>query len=231
MNLLFEAGADVNAKNHDTVSPTDIIFQSPWNGKVASVLLENGADINQTMLDMSSWRFLATKDQNQLITDIIKHIKLLKVMGLFVNSKNEEFYSKWQPVYLKFKDEKDFGDQCADEIRRMREIRINYRLSLYDILTVDVNEVSNLIANAQFRAIIDSVNFAKNFPIYGFMLKLQFKKGSLRRNLFERSKESFIALSGFQLSDGCPEMIFQYLDITDLKNFITASYISDKEIT
>lgn len=115
------------------------------------------------------------------------------------------------------------------ELEHLREVTINYygHPSLYDILTMDANEMSKIVTRMQFRKIIESEDFDENFPAYGFMLKLQSDKGILRRKVFKRLEESLIALSGIPY--GCSEMIFDYLNSEDLKNVAKASLIVDGE--
>ena len=94
--------------------------------------------------------------------------------------------------------------------------------SLYNILFKDANEMSIHTENRNFQTIIESYHFKSQYPIYGYLLELQSKRGLQRKILLKPAKESLSSLTGICLPDSCSEAIFKYLFDRDLEKLIKA---------
>lgn len=77
--------------------------------------------------------------------------------------------------------------------------------------------------NAVLRRIINSPDLHKKYPTYGFLLELQFRKGSVRRPLLEKAKVALHFFATCSLPDACTEKICQHLNDEDLIETVISS--------
>lgn len=189
---LVELGCEVNAKDKEGNTALHIACTKLRDGVgCASTLLELGADINiennkgETPFDMS----LNCQGYRMNADDFMMlyhHVQKLKTLGLEVNPKNEKCCAQ----LLSEKEECDPGAECfmeesmtekhqerLDEIKKMKRIMIDSRTSLYKVLLEKSALLAEYSRNGEFRKIIDAENFSKEYPSFGFMLKLQDERG------------------------------------------------------
>ncbi|KAJ8673854.1 hypothetical protein QAD02_005116 [Eretmocerus hayati] len=226
MIQLIEHGTDVNARNFSGDTPLIRACKHSNSLKRVVFLLEQGADINvenykgETALTYPCEILMASGySKDKLILNLIKHVKKLMVIGAYVSDKNREMYYEFFNNYSISKyDDYEFGKECKKEIRGMKDLRINRYTNLFNIVFKTPNEMANLSQNAFFRQVIDSPELGSNFPIYGYMMKLQYRRGIFRRPVLEKCKKVLYSLARF--SGESAEKILDYLDDDDLENII-----------
>ncbi|XP_032456871.1 ankyrin-3 isoform X2 [Nasonia vitripennis] len=120
---------------------------------------------------------------------------------------------------------KNHTNDCRAEIKKLKSIRIDKSCTLYDLLLKNTDEMANRVKNTIFKKILSSA-IDTDFPIYGFLLKVQYRSGIKRRNYLNFAKEALAELiPKIPLPDSCSESIFKYLSNADLDNLIKANEV------
>ncbi|KAJ8676205.1 hypothetical protein QAD02_011991 [Eretmocerus hayati] len=229
INMLISHGADVNSINVYGQTALQQMCSSPMDLEITKrtiiTLLDNGADINiQDDMGKTPFTeyFLFADDEDGLqecLAILLKHAKKLEVLGRYISDVNKEARIKLinnsdVPEYH----EQEFIDQCLTEIARMKSTRVDHYTSLYSILSKNPTQMASFCKNPTFLDSIQSNKFGRNFPNYGYLLKIQYKIGMMKRPRLKRCKILLSYSSGlsFELS----EKILEHLDNTDLDNII-----------
>ncbi|KAJ8673849.1 hypothetical protein QAD02_005111 [Eretmocerus hayati] len=220
--LLIDHGADVNAQNFIRETPLYSSCRSIEKCKRVCFLIENGADINiendignTPLTNVCEMSMDAGYGNDKIIEALLKHTKRLMVLGMPVSPKNREIYSRFLELNsLPSYHEREIEEKCLKEIQLMKEIRINQYISLHDIISKTPNEMTHLIRNPSLRKLIRSNDFNSNFPLYGFLIELQFKRGLRRKPLLEKCKTSIQRMTTF--SAETVEKILSYVNESDL---------------
>ena len=185
-------GCDINAKDSDGNTALHLACSNIKNGiSCVRILLDCGADINIENAESktpfeNSFHHKSWLNVDHYIMHLYHHVQKLKTLGLKVNSKNE----KCCVEILKGKNECDQGadyftekdmnkkqNQREDEIAKMKSTTIDRRTLLYDILFMDSKRLAFFAQNKVFKDIIKSDDFTKQYPSYGYLLRLQYLKG------------------------------------------------------
>lgn len=234
MKFLLKEGADrdINVQNIYGNTPLHVACGAEGIAfKNFGVLLESGADINiendegeTPMMGI----FEVTNARREYVVPFMKQVKKLEILGFHVNDKNKESYRKRLRL-LKDLDADDDGfgedkfvDKCETELGHMSTVKMNTNTTLRDVIFRDAHDMALLVENIPFRRILELESFDDMFPVYGYLLKIQFKKGLERKPFLEPGKASMRLLSKIQLPNDCAEYIIQYMTNTDLETIIRA---------
>ncbi|OXU28114.1 hypothetical protein TSAR_015382 [Trichomalopsis sarcophagae] len=224
MDLLLNNGSNIEAKNMFGHTPLQVAFS---RGQLPAIkkLLRYGADINSenpkgfpTINPFSSWRgiYCMCKETTKVIE---VHIKKLITIGFHISDKVKRSYGllKAPPLNLP-READDVFIQCSEEIKKLKNARIDNYTTLYNILFRDQNEMVKHLKNKTLTEILNDPSLERKFPLYGYLLKLQLKKGLVRENYSKPAKTSLELLIGMSLPDSCSESILGYLRNRDLVN-------------
>lgn len=99
-------------------------------------------------------------------------------------------------------------------------VKLDNYTRLKDIIFKNDNKMARHVENIELQQIIESEDFKDKFPIYGYLLKLQFKNGLARKELLKPSKTLMQLINQIKFPDSCYEHIMQYVSNEDLENFI-----------
>lgn len=188
-------------------------------------LLHYGADVNVTdNKGETALSYCIRRKYKVGSTMLIRHVRKLQIIGLHVNQENSRCLStiKHSCYY-----NKEFEMSCRREVHRMKSIKLDSLYSLYDIVHKGSNEMVLHVKQKIMKIMIDSNGFNTQFPLYGFLLNLQYRKGLTRSYLLGPAKKSFSHLTNVGFPDSCSERIFRYLKDRSLRNIIYA----DKLVT
>ncbi|KAJ8673853.1 hypothetical protein QAD02_005115 [Eretmocerus hayati] len=225
--LLVDHGADVNAQNFLGETPLYQVCKGIEKSRIIHFLLEYGADINIEN-DRADTPFTQCHMLSEVggisfktVRVLLKHVKRTMLLGMPVSAQNREIYYKFLEAspFHGF-DERQIEEKCLKEIQLMKEMRINQYISLHDIISKTPNEMTHLIRNPSLRKLIRSNDFNSNFPLYGYLIRQQFRIGHRRKPLLEKCKTSLQSLANF--SSESVEKILDHLDDSDLKNIIAS---------
>ncbi|KAJ8669794.1 hypothetical protein QAD02_001053 [Eretmocerus hayati] len=194
------------------------------------LLLENGVDINivdeknESCLTMIL-NNIALESESVMVDCVItmlKHVKRLMIIGYFVSEINRLAYYKCQFLdrYGGIFRENVFTNECVKELEIMMSISLDQYTTLHNILFKSLNSMTFHCENVLLQEIVESGDFVKKFPIYGYLIKLQIKKGKIRRPLLKESQKILGHMIRFPLSNVSLERILTYLSDLDLKNII-----------
>ncbi|KAJ8673856.1 hypothetical protein QAD02_005118 [Eretmocerus hayati] len=226
--LLIDRGADVNAQNFLGETPLYKACRKLEYSILVSFLIENGADINvendradTPLTHICELLINVGYGHDKLIVKLLKHVKKLMLIGMHVSTKNQSMYFRMLDLYSfgGFR-ERDIEKKCLEEIQLMKYTKINQYTTLHDIVYETANNMAHLIRNSSLRKMIRSNDFPANFPLYGYLIRLQVRRGLRRIPLLEGCKKFFHSLANLSVESA--ERISDYLDDFDLKNIIAS---------
>lgn len=222
------------------IEQTDIdqaLRRCALNPSAAWALLQYGADINavgkygRTSL---SYFFGGSScfGDNLLTYSIFRdHILKMKTIGINISEQNEmlmtRVHKRYEASYTGM-DIRTFTNKCEEECKMLKNIMLNKYTSLYDVMIKDPTSMVQLSNNEDLKNIITSENFDEEYPMYGYLIKLQFRKGALRRPLMESAYEALSSLIESNLPDACVVEIFRYLSDKNLRDLIKAKDVTIK---
>ncbi|KAJ8664437.1 hypothetical protein QAD02_006099 [Eretmocerus hayati] len=232
IELLVSHGCNVNAQNIFGQTPLlSLVYRHSAEVSVTKkmivTLLDLGADINlmdnagETPLTFCHVLILGDEidEWEECVTILLKHAKKIELLGRELSDVNKKSRSKlftdWQIQSFR---RQEFEEQCLAEIERLKNTRTDRYTTLYQVLSKSPNQMASFCENLFFQEIIQSDELSKNFPIYGYLLRLQYKVGLIRKPLLEKCMTLMSRSIG--LSSESSERILEYLDNTDLKNII-----------
>ncbi|KAJ8665291.1 hypothetical protein QAD02_006953 [Eretmocerus hayati] len=226
ITALVDAGCDINLQ--DAYGRTPLHMSSLYRNLAgAFALLQHGADINIEDSHGKSPLSYCMHVFHNIYYIFQDHIEKLKVIKFPISEKNDVCYVKLKSSYKKFKrkwkdvdNEEEFQQRCEDELANMKKVRLDTYSSLFDIIYKNPNEMTSRVKNNTLREIVTSSDFDKLFPLYGYLIKLNFKGGLIREKLIKPSKDSLESLVGIKLPDICAEMILKMLTNESLKELI-----------
>ncbi|XP_008208761.1 ankyrin-2 [Nasonia vitripennis] len=240
---LLEAECDVDARDKNGQTPLYLACSS--NNYVAvEQFLKYGANLNiednngHIILDPIINRLkdplglVGIGDWLARIEIILHYMTTMIAAGLFFNKKLRKAKAVLYTYYKKLNlhifyntgwdriDKLDnFFVKCRAELAKMKGIFVDSYSSLNSIIYKDQQGMSKHVKNTRFTKILNSESFEKDYPLYGFILKLQYKKGLRRASLLKPAQEAWNTFC----PANCPvEHIFRYLSDGDLKNLIKA---------
>ena len=209
MKMLLEHGALVDARNSDgDTSLHGLCRENGWP-LLVNLLLGYGADIRiknkigKTALDEACC-FEPKYDVNS--TMINHSIALFEARGQVNDSIN--FMCDFH--------EEHYRNQCKTELNNME-------LFMRNVLREDAHKLRLLVVNEVFQRAVDEVGTARNrYPIYGYLLKAQYRRGMMRRRLLEETTWALRQLGSRRLSTDGAEVILQYLTDEELVHLAQA---------
>lgn len=201
--ILLEYGSDINITYKDNHTPLEFVTREDLN-------------IRDNMLNPNS-RILCAHV-------LIRHVIKMKAANFYVHSQNLQITNHH--------DETDnFHDECQKEIVNMKaEHFINSKITFYNILTNGDNALAKYMKNEDIARVLKSDEYKTKFPIYATSIIINFRKGMKRKELFDRAREiSHIIFNNFFKSlHDCAEETFSYLSNKDLRIFIDAFSVSNR---
>lgn len=243
IKLLLKKGADrdVNARNIHGDTPMHCTLKNFGSAEVLSLLLESGADVNiedargdtplMCFIDLHSDIATSEPDEEDDLDvefmHLMRHFKKLQIVGFHLCDKNKFVYQKLLKKYRKrinkVFNEQQFGRDCEIELEQMRMIRLDNYTTLRDIIFKECDKMALHVGNVELQRILKAEDFRDKFPIYGYLLELQFRKGLVRKAHLGPGRILMKSMSGIELPDACTESIMHYLSNEDLGNVIRAS--------
>ncbi|KAJ8668251.1 hypothetical protein QAD02_009914 [Eretmocerus hayati] len=237
IDVLVSHGADINAQNAFYETPLMYICDNstqtdPENLKKNIVsFLNNGANINLT--DISGKTPLSVDRVTNIdqpmsldflssIEPLLEHVIKLERIESYVSDTNTNIcdtllqgYSNELHIMRNF-----FSEKCTKEIELLKRLHINSYTKLHHVLSLTPNNLAVLSQNKVFQQIVSEDNFCQKLPIYGPMIKSNFKQGQIRWPLLRESQETLGFILGNMIPSDCAENILKYLDNEDLRNVI-----------
>lgn len=121
--------------------------------------------------------------------------------------------------------------QCEKEIEKMKNFKISNYTTLFDILFKSKNDMVMYAVNKTFIDELHSNDFEENYHFYKNLLKSQFRKGMVRKMLYNQAIESFLNMIQFNLPILIIDGIFQYLSNESLSKLAKANTdVLDKKV-
>lgn len=239
----LESGCNVNVQDNDGKTP--LHFACCHNNiRAVQELLRYGADLNIedcsgkiALCYLFNPELISTHDAydlRRLHLFVQNHIKKMTAAGFSFSDRVLSAFSRgvqcYKSLYPGFLDGmEDSLAQYEAEVEKMKNIKINKYSSLYDMLFEDEQELSKHSKNSNFSEIMECDRLKKDFPYYGFLLKLQFKRGLRRSMLMEPARNTIKSIVDLNLPDLCFDYIFRHLNNDDIKNLIETIKAPDRD--
>lgn len=171
---------------------------------------------------------------------LARHVNKMQVAGCWISEQNNAGYTKSLRLYTFYYD--DGMVRYTGELDKMRNTYLSKYTTLKDVLAKDANAMAVLIGNNTLDNVVNSIqkeisiigsvcpiffshestkNLTREFPVFGSLLKMQYRKGLMRRKLIEPAKRALELLVNLGLPDPCSECVIMYLSNTDLRVIIS----------
>lgn len=242
VKLLLEHGANVNGKNNYGESPLYCGVKSK-NSRIVEFLLKKGADVNDKRNDGRTALHGAVEIEDpNMIYILLEHKAdinakddkgksplslaivriddyISEILTMYLAKQYTEQISKENLKLLESNEKLNrFYSNCLVEIGKMKEYKICYKITFYNILTESDRELGRYARNQNTVKLFKSNKYKAQFPIYCLMLRDSFDKGLQRRHMSEIVEESLNFLwKYFNLSDLLIQRILYYLSFEDLQ--------------
>lgn len=242
VKLFLEHGANVDGKNNNGETPLYCAVESK-NYRIVEFLLKKGANVNEKRNDGRTALHAAieTEDTNMIhilleyeadinakddegksslslaivrIDDWKSEILTMYLAKLHIKQISKE---NMRLIKCNEKLNKFYGN-CLEEIRKMKEQKICYKITFYHILTECDRELGRYARSQNAVKLFKCNEYKMQFPIYCLMLRDRFYKGLQRRHMSEIVKKSLNFLwKHFNLSDLLIQNVLYYLSFEDLQ--------------
>ncbi|KAJ8667448.1 hypothetical protein QAD02_009111 [Eretmocerus hayati] len=231
--ILITHGADVKSKNIFGQTPLHKLLQNIKKNYTEEYsnpmifcdqvisLLEAGSDINSKDRRGQTCLMIIPHQQrehyNKINYTLLSHVKKLLLIGYHVSDENKQIYNQALNVEGVL-NETDIVEKCAQELLVMQSEYIDPYTTLYNILFKSLNNMTIHCENMTLQNMIQSAEFDRKYPQYGFLIKLQVKNGQTRQPFLNEARKSLIYIFGRLLPNQCVNMILDYFGEEDLKN-------------
>ncbi|XP_058806297.1 ankyrin-1-like [Phymastichus coffea] len=188
VKVLVKKGCDVNAKDKNGNTVLHLACAKICDGgKCVVSLLKNGADVNVENEEGNTPFNECFKYEKRFETAdyvvLYDHVQKLKDVGLRVNQKNEKCCEKMlrelrSALHIAVHQSELLRKQQAraDEIIRMKNIKLIDSFSLYDFFKLDQRRATIFVTNCMLRNTVTNENLKGMFPLYGQLLKSFYRK-------------------------------------------------------
>lgn len=213
IKLLLKYGAEINCYDNEGNTP---LYYYQRDCKILNVLFENGADIN---IINNNWKCPIRDSCAKHSCPALQLVKKLFAAGFEVNE-----LDLWQKFFNKFDENDEDVLEYKEEINRIKNIILNYKTktTLYDMMCEDTMKWASYTENITLNQLYgDQKNFKQEFPHYGFLMNVKFRKGLERQAVMDFAKNTMQSLTGVYLPKLSYEEIFQYFDNSELKKKFT----------
>ncbi|XP_008216084.1 ankyrin-1-like [Nasonia vitripennis] len=225
----IDLGCDINAQTKVNGSTPLHLAVWAYNTVAIWILLRHFADIN--VKDYSgetpiSFHANSSPSRRSDLYFMFKdYVDILRIGGLHVSKRIDASYTKLygrEPPDLK----DDFLDACREEIEEMKSTKISKFSTVYDMLFKSSDEMEIHASDEFFDKFEKCENFVQTFPVYGNLLKSQFRKRLARKVIVNDAEDALKLIIGVTIQESCLKKIVQYLDNISLTNLIKAKSVS-----
>ncbi|XP_034938538.1 ankyrin-1-like [Chelonus insularis] len=249
MNNFMSMDININSVDNEGNTPLHIAVKK-ISESMTRTLLHHGANVNilnnnnktplQMALDILHQMNepSANDDHNNRIGNVVDILKVqvikLKVAGLIVHNQNLNVIYDSHNGKLNLKKRSNDNDmdtyeellerKFERELAMMKKTNINIdNLTFYDLLTKHIRLLSQYVENKNLQEILTSKNHESEFPFYMQVIKDRIKKAMIQSEknyLMYYTRDYFKLNRSQRLPDECIEMVLNYLNIGELRNFV-----------
>lgn len=234
LRFFFEEGIGPDVNCADKFGYTPLTSMDSYFCSSFMVLLHQGADANIPNKAENLWSTIPNtyrslgivnnndRPANNLNCPLYAHFAKLKFLGYNVH---EELWLKFQELVCI---SHAFGEcdinliDFETELNHLKTIIIcqRPRKNLYDVLLMKQNKVVKLSDNQVFQSLYEKSgnNFENSFPHFGWLLNLQYRRGSQRKKWISKVQDTLKPFVGNFVLDNW-NLILRYLTNDDLKRF------------
>lgn len=199
---LVELGCDVNARDSDGNTALHLACSRISRGiPYVKLLLKFGANINlenfedQTPFELSFYEKY-NNNGNDYLT-LYEHVQKLKAIGLTITARN---ISCCERLVRDCKNGKIDGftidnlskmhQQRLDEIEKLKSLHLSRHVTLLEFAAMDAKRSTLYVENVNLRDVVEGKHLKKKFPIYGYLVKLQYERGLKYLSVRDRQKRA-----------------------------------------
>ena len=212
IDSLLDAGlVSVDMKDMSGI-PTSKMACLHWNPACLQALLLHDANMD-TLPDF--WNEISDQSHRAVIIRMCLNMSIRRYNTTYENHDRKacDTFKRYDPKF----DEISYTKACKEELHNIQMVRFNSRVVLSDVLRKDIDHVAMLSGNTELMEYVESDETVEKFPLYGYLLRVNLKKGLRRRRYFERVKKGLDKMVGGPL----PDLVFRRIK----------SFIQDDEKT
>ncbi|KAH0554915.1 putative ankyrin repeat protein RF_0381 [Cotesia glomerata] len=209
--MLLKYGASVNCLDNDKQTPVLSAFNSSG---AKAVFGEQGIeDVDLMAMIAQQPKDIALK----VLHVLIKQVVMLKMAQLYVCKENLNAAPR--------KFEEAFGDECKEEVDKMKRERVLRRVSCWDLLRISDNCCAKMADKVDLLGIVNAGEYKVKFPIYYPMIVNQVLRAVERNKLLKRCEDlcEFLVDNFMILPYHCVERIVRHLGTDDLRMHVNTA--------
>lgn len=225
--MLKVPSVNPNTRDGSGNSPLHLAAEKA-NCEIFYMLITKGADLNARNDDGEYACLLSLCAVQHLeICPVVGHLKKLKLLGC---EPNDVCRKKLPTNALDLTDER--SENFRKELEIMRSCEIEESLmstvqTLYDVVFMTRSGATSFAGNETLREMYErnDKDFEKQFPHYGSLLNLTYRKGLKRREMVESAQKSLQVVVGNYVPKVCARNIFKFLNDRQLKTMGLQNFV------
>lgn len=242
---LFVGKADFNRRDNRGLTVLHHAVAQRLNSRSIKLLLENGAltDVNSQDLDGNTPINLIPNGCHANVSILLRHgadLRIKNCAGEAPVNKKCAFYIGCPSSILLERVRllgRDMGQtmsiyadrkKCLKTLEELSKIIIGSRpkVALCDVFFMNRNRLARYSENEAFKKLYNDnrKDFERRWTDYGFLLNLQFRKGTARKELMDQGNSVLDRVLGGRFPEICSDMILGYLNDSQIKDFVKEKF-------
>ena len=220
MEFLLDNGADISFKDEEDMTPIESASES-HNIEVLDCLLEFKANQGFPRDERGAYSYAD-------IISLGSSEQAFKHVAAFITAREDNIFRYIGKVSREYaglreslKSLKPWTDKCKCEVSRMKKERIceTKNVTYLNFLTEHLLRVTMFARSGDILQELESCDYKKNFPSYVFLFESRIKRIKKLRTFLDMAEDFLKKYSETNLPSVVLREIFQYLSVSDIRNF------------
>ena len=233
IKLFLKYGGDIHARDYEG----DTILYVVWDvendhSSIFNIAFKAGVDINVERYDGETvlsemCKIYDLYDELPEMYSILRHVLRLIEAGCYLHETYKPMLKgKFAQLMASPKLGKvAYRKKCKMELKHMALVPVYKNTTLRDVLPMrNACWLKMLAANKKFQSLATSPALDKKYPIYGYLVKLQYQRGLKRRRLIKDAAPLLTDIIDYRLSDDV-EIILSYLSNEEIEYMLEVENI------
>ena len=225
MDFLLERGADVNAEKYNGFTPiqTMLMPEELVCQVGGDTTLETDYGLTPFGYYMQLYHVTMTEPNLWIL---LQHVLRLCAAGCYVSDVNLSLcMPKQQQELGLLEDAMMYERDCVVELERLAQTNLDKDTTLRDVVRKSAHQLRHHAVSEAFRSIAEDVEqLEQTYPIYGYLVALQYRRALKRRLLVEKAIPMMKFTLAYYLPADCVEEILRYFTDQELIEVLKNGY-------